>query len=82
MLFCVLCPRPFHGSQVLSINAFLLTAALCGVVMYNYLKVKDARVLQHLPESIPERISKVSPSVIDILEILISKDVLLGSIWR
>ena len=34
-------------------------AALCGVVMYNYIKVKDVRASQLPSESIPERISKV-----------------------
>ncbi|RWW35418.1 hypothetical protein BHE74_00059637, partial [Ensete ventricosum] len=34
--------------------------ALCGVVMYNYLKVRDVRALNQLPtESIPERATKV-----------------------
>lgn len=36
-------------------------AALCGVVMYNYIKVKDVRASSQLPvESIPDRIAKVS----------------------
>ncbi|KAL5982943.1 hypothetical protein ACLOJK_017023 [Asimina triloba] len=35
------------------------SAALCGVVMYNYLKVKDVRASNQLPvENIPERASK------------------------
>ncbi|RXH71764.1 hypothetical protein DVH24_025265 [Malus domestica] len=33
-------------------------AALCGVVMYNYIKVKDVRASQLPSESIPERVSK------------------------
>lgn len=35
-------------------------AALCGVVMYNYIKVKDTRASQLPPESLPERMAKVS----------------------
>lgn len=35
-------------------------AALCGVVMYNYIKVKDVRASQLSAESIPERLTKVS----------------------
>ena len=35
-------------------------AALCGVVMYNYLKVKDVRASQLPTDCIPERIAKVS----------------------
>lgn len=48
----------FPESTITGLNIIGYAIALCGVVMYNYLKVKDARVLQHLPESIPERISK------------------------
>jgi hypothetical protein len=35
-------------------------AALCGVVMYNYIKVRDVRASQITAESIPDRITKVS----------------------
>lgn len=42
-------------------------AALCGVVMYNYIKIKDVRASQTPSESIPERITKVSLLHVDIL---------------
>jgi hypothetical protein len=38
---------------------FFFCAALCGVVMYNYLKVKDVRASQ-VPENISDRIAKVN----------------------
>jgi len=39
-------------------------AALCGVVMYNYIKVRDVRASQNPVESLPDRITKVSnPSI-------------------
>lgn len=38
----------------------IVSSALCGVVMYNYIKVKDVRATQHPPESLPERNAKVS----------------------
>ena len=41
-------------------NGFYSYAALCGVVMYNYLKVKDVRAAQLSSETLPERIVKVS----------------------
>ncbi|KAF2310338.1 hypothetical protein GH714_007886 [Hevea brasiliensis] len=43
----------FPESTITGLNIL----ALCGVVMYNYLKVKDVRASQ-LPETIPERITK------------------------
>ena len=39
---------------------FVLSPALCGVVMYNYIKVKDGRASQLPSDSIPERLTKVS----------------------
>lgn len=39
----------------------LCNAALCGVVMYNYLKVKDVRAAQLPLDNIAERAPKVSP---------------------
>ena len=38
---------------------FVLCAALCGVVMYNYIKVKDVKASQLPSDSIPERMNKV-----------------------
>ena len=38
----------------------VLYAALCGVALYNYLKVKDVRMSSQLPmDSLPERSTKV-----------------------
>lgn len=37
-----------------------LLAALCGVVMYNYIKVKDVRASQLIADGISERITKVN----------------------
>lgn len=34
-------------------------AALCGVVMYNYIKIKDVKATQPIPDSLPDRITKV-----------------------
>ncbi|GMP57244.1 hypothetical protein CsSME_00021410 [Camellia sinensis var. sinensis] len=47
----------FLHSFTLNVN-YLLSAALCGVVMYNYLKVKDVRASQVPADGIPERIAK------------------------
>ncbi|XP_029121285.1 probable sugar phosphate/phosphate translocator At3g17430 isoform X3 [Elaeis guineensis] len=49
----------FPESAITGLNIIGYAIALCGVVMYNYLKVKDARALNQLPgESIPERVTK------------------------
>ena len=34
-------------------------AALCGVVMYNYIKIKDVKATQPITDSLPDRITKV-----------------------
>lgn len=52
------------GSFVLNFEILVnqscsLSTALCGVVMYNYIKVKDVRASQLPAESLPERIAKV-----------------------
>ncbi|EEF43182.1 organic anion transporter, putative [Ricinus communis] len=47
----------FPESTITGLNITGYAIALCGVVMYNYLKVKDVRASQ-LPETIPERITK------------------------
>lgn len=39
-----------------------VSAALCGVVMYNYLKVKDVRATQLPVDAIAERATKVHNS--------------------
>ncbi|KAF3607177.1 hypothetical protein DY000_02050275, partial [Brassica cretica] len=36
----------------------ILTTALCGVVMYNYIKVKDVKASQLTADSLPDRINK------------------------
>ncbi|MED6162360.1 hypothetical protein PIB30_069751 [Stylosanthes scabra] len=45
-------------SFVLITHSVFTSAALCGVVMYNYIKVKDVRASQQPTEIIPERITK------------------------
>ncbi|KDP28002.1 hypothetical protein JCGZ_19082 [Jatropha curcas] len=47
----------FPESTITGLNIIGYAIALCGVVMYNYIKVKDVRASQ-LPEAIPERITK------------------------
>ncbi|GMH19789.1 hypothetical protein Nepgr_021630 [Nepenthes gracilis] len=49
----------FPESTITGLNIIGYAVALCGVVLYNYLKVKDVRASQPtLPEKIPERIAK------------------------
>ncbi|XP_043720616.1 probable sugar phosphate/phosphate translocator At3g17430 [Telopea speciosissima] len=48
----------FPESAITGLNIIGYAIALCGVIMYNYLKVKDVRASQSLAESIPERASK------------------------
>ncbi|XP_059639740.1 probable sugar phosphate/phosphate translocator At1g48230 [Cornus florida] len=48
----------FPESTITGLNIIGYAIALCGVVLYNYLKVKDVRASQLPPESIPERIAK------------------------
>lgn len=48
----------FPESTITGLNIIGYAIALCGVVMYNYIKVKDVRASQLPPESIPERIAK------------------------
>ncbi|XP_065866199.1 probable sugar phosphate/phosphate translocator At1g48230 [Euphorbia lathyris] len=47
----------FPESTITGLNITGYAIALCGVVMYNYLKVKEQRASQ-LPEAIPERMTK------------------------
>ncbi|WCJ40441.1 Nucleotide-sugar transporter family protein [Euphorbia peplus] len=47
----------FPESTITGLNITGYAIALCGVVMYNYLKVKESRASQ-LPEAIPERMTK------------------------
>lgn len=50
----------FFFSVSLPLSSFhMFPAALCGVVMYNYIKVKDVRASQLPAESIPDRLTKV-----------------------
>ncbi|CAK9145274.1 unnamed protein product [Ilex paraguariensis] len=48
----------FPESTITTLNIVGYAIALCGVVMYNYLKVKDVRAAQLPVESIAERASK------------------------
>ncbi|KAI8002340.1 putative sugar phosphate/phosphate translocator [Camellia lanceoleosa] len=48
----------FPESTITGLNIIGYAIALCGVVMYNYLKVKDVRSSQLPADSIPERITK------------------------
>nr|XP_029119005.1 probable sugar phosphate/phosphate translocator At3g17430 isoform X2 [Elaeis guineensis] len=49
----------FPESTITGLNILGYAIALCGVVMYNYLKVKDVRASNQLPaDSIPERATK------------------------
>ncbi|KAG5555398.1 hypothetical protein RHGRI_012815 [Rhododendron griersonianum] len=50
----------FPESTITGLNIIGYAIALCGVVMYNYLKVKDVRASQLAPDSLPERIAKAS----------------------
>ncbi|KAI3737833.1 hypothetical protein L2E82_27846 [Cichorium intybus] len=47
----------FPESAITGLNIFGYAIALCGVVMYNYIKVRDVKASQIPPESIPERMS-------------------------
>ncbi|XP_010273792.1 PREDICTED: probable sugar phosphate/phosphate translocator At3g17430 [Nelumbo nucifera] len=48
----------FPESTITGLNIIGYAIALCGVIMYNYLKVKDVRASQLPAESIPDRASK------------------------
>ncbi|KAL5712356.1 hypothetical protein ACHQM5_014542 [Ranunculus cassubicifolius] len=48
----------FPESTITGLNIIGYAIALCGVVMYNYLKVKDVRASQVSVESSPDRIVK------------------------
>lgn len=49
----------FPESTITGLNIIGYAIALCGVVMYNYLKVKDVRASQATtPEKLPERLTK------------------------
>ncbi|KVH99774.1 protein of unknown function DUF250 [Cynara cardunculus var. scolymus] len=48
----------FPESAITGLNIIGYAIALCGVVMYNYIKVKDVKASQLPPESIPERLTK------------------------
>ncbi|KAL2485342.1 putative sugar phosphate/phosphate translocator [Abeliophyllum distichum] len=48
----------FPESTITNLNIIGYAIALCGVVMYNYLKVRDVRSLQNSVESIAERVAK------------------------
>ncbi|XWS08426.1 hypothetical protein CRYUN_Cryun40dG0001500 [Craigia yunnanensis] len=48
----------FPESIITGLNIIGYAIALCGVVMYNYIKVKDGRASQLPSDSIPERLTK------------------------
>lgn len=48
----------FPESTITSLNITGYAIALCGVVMYNYIKVKDGRSTQPTAETVPDRVSK------------------------
>ncbi|XP_028760045.1 probable sugar phosphate/phosphate translocator At1g48230 [Neltuma alba] len=48
----------FPESTITGLNIIGYAIALCGVVMYNYIKVKDVRASQSVSESLPDRVTK------------------------
>ncbi|KAI4364521.1 hypothetical protein MLD38_020600 [Melastoma candidum] len=48
----------FPESTITGLNIVGYAVALCGVVMYNYIKVKDVRASQAQPDGLPDRIIK------------------------
>ncbi|KAF2558822.1 hypothetical protein F2Q68_00017491 [Brassica cretica] len=50
----------FPESTITGLNIIGYAIALCGVVMYNYIKVKDVKASQLTADSLPDRINKVS----------------------
>ena len=54
------CKLSITATFSISLKFFCTRAALCGVVMYNYIKVKDVRASQQSAEGLPERMTKVN----------------------
>ncbi|CAA3031070.1 probable sugar phosphate phosphate translocator At3g17430 [Olea europaea subsp. europaea] len=50
----------FPESTITNLNIIGYAIALCGVVMYNYLKLRDVHLSQTSVESIAERVAKVN----------------------
>ncbi|KAJ4886804.1 putative sugar phosphate/phosphate translocator [Raphanus sativus] len=48
----------FPESTITGLNIIGYAIALCGVVMYNYIKVKDVKASQPIADSLPDRINK------------------------
>ncbi|KAG2271705.1 hypothetical protein Bca52824_066260 [Brassica carinata] len=48
----------FPESTITGLNIIGYAIALCGVVMYNYIKVKDVKASQSTSDSLPDRINK------------------------
>ncbi|GLT91419.1 hypothetical protein SLE2022_093070 [Rubroshorea leprosula] len=48
----------FPESTITGLNIIGYAIALCGVVMYNYIKVRDVRASQPSSDSLPERMTK------------------------
>ncbi|CAN7048275.1 unnamed protein product [Brassica oleracea var. botrytis] len=49
----------FPESTITGLNIIGYAIALCGVVMYNYIKVKDVKASQSTSDSLPDRINKM-----------------------
>ncbi|KAI4372523.1 hypothetical protein MLD38_010743 [Melastoma candidum] len=49
----------FPDSTITGLNIIGYAIALCGVIMYNYIKVKDGKASQKSVDTIPERIIQV-----------------------
>jgi hypothetical protein len=49
----------FPESTITGLNITGYAIALCGVVMYNYIKIKDVKAIQPTTDSLPDRITKV-----------------------
>nr|AAF79542.1 F21D18.5 [Arabidopsis thaliana] len=48
----------FPESTITGLNITGYAIALCGVVMYNYIKIKDVKAIQPTTDSLPDRITK------------------------
>ncbi|EFH67679.1 F21D18.5 [Arabidopsis lyrata subsp. lyrata] len=48
----------FPESTITGLNITGYAIALCGVVMYNYIKIKDVKAIQPTSDSLPDRITK------------------------
>ncbi|KAK7821486.1 probable sugar phosphate/phosphate translocator At3g17430 [Quercus suber] len=58
----------FPESLITGLNIIGYAIALCGVVLYNYLKVRDARASQLLIENLPERVELKTEKASDLYD--------------